>query len=49
MKVTETRPVIYEERVTIEGRKKTVDKGGEGWEIVKEKKLCEKCYEAAEA
>ena len=44
IKVTETRPVVYEERIDIENRRKVIDKGGEGWEIVSEKQLCEKCF-----
>lgn len=41
--VVETRNVSYPEREYIKNHKKMNDRGGTGWEIVKELVLCLEC------
>jgi hypothetical protein len=39
--VMETRNKVYQERVDKTG--KVIDRGGEGWEIVRESNACKRC------
>ena len=41
IEVAETRRKVYPERT--DNRGKVFDKGGEGWEIVREVKICKRC------
>jgi len=41
--VTKTRPMIYTGETFLVQGKPVTTKGGVGWEIVKEKQLCDKC------
>lgn len=43
--VLETRSVTYPERVYIKRKQEYVDKGGVGFEAVKEARYCSHCYQ----